>query len=129
MLKLKIGLFSFLFACLPLTILAQETQVKGKVVELNDQNPLPNILISIEKVNISVETDASGEFVLKGSQLPFGPQVLTLSSEDYQNKRYPITINEGEILELGILELESLIDKDLGIAKIALSEDKFDSDM
>src|SRR5690625_5224832 len=129
MLKLKIGLFSFLFACLPLTILAQETQVKGKVVEINSQNPLPNVPVSIEKVNLSVETDASGEFVLEGSQLPLGQQVLTLSSEDYQNKRYPIVINEGEVLELGVLELESSIDEDLGIAEITLSEDQLDSDL
>lgn len=129
MLKLKIGLFSFLFACMPLTMMAQETQVQGKVVEINDQTPIPNVQISIEKVNISIDTDGFGEFVLKGSQLPFGPQVLTLSSEDFENKRFPIVINEGEVLDLGILELESLVDQDLGIAEITLSDDQLDGDM
>jgi len=127
--KLKIGLFTFLSFLMPLTLLAQETQVKGKVQKSIDQTPLPNVQVSIEKSNLTTETNASGEFIFQEQALPLGEQVLILDLEGYHMKRYPIIIKEGESLDLGELELDATQDEDLGIAQITLSDDQLDSDM
>src|SRR5690625_4723371 len=130
MIKLKTGWFIFLFTFFPMAMLAQETQVKGKVIEVIDQSPLPEVQIGIEKSNIYAETNSSGEFLLQGSELPRGEQVLTIYLEGYESKRYPIVIYEGEVLDLGELELEpSLADEDIGIAQIILSDEQLDSEM
>lgn len=129
MLKLKIGVFTFLFGILPFAMMAQDTQVKGKIQESVNETPLSNVQVGIEKTNIYAETNSSGDFILS-ENLPLGEQILTLQLEGYQSKRYPIVINEGQVLDLGELDMEpSVTDEDLGIAQITLSEDQLDGDM
>lgn len=129
MLKLKIGLFSFIFTLFSFAgVFAQDTQVRGKVVNTTNQSSIPDVQISLENTSIITQTDASGEFVFQGD-LPVGDQILQVESENLEGKRYPIVINEGEVLDLGELELKvSLEGAGLDIAEINLSDDQLDSD-
>lgn len=130
MLKIKIGVFTFLFAFLPFVLLAQETQIKGKVLESTDQNPLPNVQIGIERTDINAESDADGDFLLEGNELPEGNQILVLSLNGFLEKRYPIVIQRGETLELGELYLDSdSAEEGREIALINLSDEQLDDDM
>lgn len=129
MLKLKIGFLTFLFTAFSLTgLMAQQTQVKGKVQDSADRNPLVRVLVSIENSTASVYTDYDGSFVLRRN-LPTGNQVLALELEGYEGKRYPIIIREGETLDLGTLSLDLDFESvGLGISEITLSDNELDDD-
>lgn len=130
MLKLKIGIFTFLFALFSMTsAMAQQTQIKGKVVGSTDQEPLPDVIVSIENTSFSTKTESSGNFTLEGSNLPLGEQVLTITKEGFGPKRFPIVVNSGETLNLDVLEMDvNISDAERNIAEISLSENELDSE-
>lgn len=130
MLNLKIGIFTLFFAVLPLTMLhAQETRIKGSVETSSDQKPLPQVEVHLENSSFSTVTDDSGNFDFKGEDLPLGEQVLSLKREGYDEKRYPIVVNEGETLDLGVLTMDvNLSETSLQIAEITLSDQELDND-
>ena len=79
------------------TALAQQTIIKGSVKDAVSGQLLPNVTITIEETSQSVQTDSSGEFSFT-SKVPLGEQVLNLSKSGYITGRFPIIVNEGQIL-------------------------------
>ncbi len=130
MLNLKIGAFTFLFMLFSLTgAIAQQTIIKGKVEESGSQNPLEGVVVSIENSKLSTTTDAYGNFNLYIKNGTLGEQVLILELEEYKSKRYPIVIDQGQTLNLGVLTMEiDLTERGLQIARISLSNAQLDND-
>ncbi|SDB60293.1 CarboxypepD_reg-like domain-containing protein [Flavobacteriaceae bacterium MAR_2010_188] len=118
------------FTCLVLfsySILAQVTLVKGSVVDAVSEEPLPDVLITLEGTSIKSNTDEVGIFVLN-CESAVGNQVLILEKTGYLKKRFPIVVNKGSVLELGglTLDYDVTVQKDLFV--ISLSEDQLNSE-
>jgi len=108
---------------------AQETNVKGTVLDFNTEEPLPDTQISIEGTGIEVFTDAQGHFSFAQQELPLGEHILEINRFIYIEKRFPIIIEEGKTLNLGDLLLEvDINEENRHIGTISLSEDELDDD-
>ncbi|MEH6536954.1 MAG: TonB-dependent receptor [Psychroserpens sp.] len=93
------GLFSVF------TSFAQETIIKGSVLDGTTGEPIPDVTITIEETSQSVETDANGEFQFK-TIVPLGEQVLKVEKEGFVTKRYPIVVNEGQTVDISGMTLD-----------------------
>lgn len=122
-------IFSVFFMFFSLTLFAQQTDVTGKIIESDTEEVIPNAIISIEDSGIEIRTNANGEFSFVETDLPLGEQMLRVAMSGYETKRYPIIINEGEVLDLGELYLEvDFSEENRQIGTISLSEDELDGD-
>ncbi|MCB0431793.1 MAG: carboxypeptidase regulatory-like domain-containing protein, partial [Mangrovimonas sp.] len=110
------------------TASAQQTIVKGSVKDASSQEPLPGVLVTIEGTNIFVETDANGAFVFTQA-LPLGEQVLSLTKDGYIPNRYPIVVNEGQIVDITDMILEVNINDAVDLSVITLSDEELDDDV
>ena len=106
---------------------AQETSVKGIVKESNSTDPISEVIVSVEGTKISTLTDSSGSFELQG-EIPYGEQILTLIKSGFISKRYPIIINEGKVLNLEDLFLETDSSLAINLSTISLSDDELNAD-
>ncbi|MEO3403425.1 TonB-dependent receptor [Mucilaginibacter sp. CAU 1740] len=69
-----------LFFLFPLSLLAQQTTITGKVIDLTDGSTLPGVSVKIKDTNNGVITDIAGKFQL---QVPNSNAVLQLSYIGY----------------------------------------------
>lgn len=125
---MKKSFFIFLFGMFSvLTSFAQDTIVKGSVLDGTTGEPIPDVTVTIEETGQSVKTDANGEFQFQGI-VPLGEQVLKIEKVDYVTKRYPIVVNEGQTVDISgmTLDYDSSDKKDLFI--ISISDDNLNSE-
>lgn len=110
-----------------LTSFAQDTIVKGSVLDGTTGEPIPDVTITIEETGQSVKTDTQGEFQFPGV-IPLGEQMLKVEKVGYVTKRYPIVVNEGKTVDISgmTLDYDSSDKKDLFI--ISISEDNLNSE-
>ncbi|MDY8135299.1 TonB-dependent receptor [Aquimarina sp. 2201CG5-10] len=106
---------------------AQQTGLKGKIVDATTNENLSGAIITIEGTEISTITNNLGEFDFGNAQLPLGEQIALISKEGYIAKRFPITINEGSILDLKKIDLDyDLNQEQIQIGTISLSDNELD---
>jgi hypothetical protein len=106
---------------------AQETIVKGSVVDGVTGEPLPNVTIVIEATGQTVSTNELGVFIyIKVPEL--GEQVLVISKEGFVTKRFPIVINEGKILDISDMSLNIDVTKQQDLFTITLTDDELNDD-
>lgn len=111
------------------SLFAQQTNVKGKVVDSNSTEVIPNVDVSIESSIFNAMTDAEGLFSIESNELPLGEQVLLVSKNGYRTQRIPVTIDSDKTLNLGTILLEiDLTDIQSQIGVISLSETELDED-
>lgn len=96
-------------------VLAQETIVKGRLVDSYSSVIIEGVEISLEKSLLQTLTDEFGNFVFSGDLIPLGEQVLSITKQGYFPQRIPILIQKGTtvnldpillILDLGEVELQ-----------------------
>lgn len=111
--------FGFVFA-------QQETIFQGIVVDAKTQNPLENVLLSIQNTSITVLTAKSGKFelhsVLEGSQL------LLIRSQGYKDLLLKLKSNLGQTVDLGKLQLEDTYSDEIPAALITILDDDLSDD-
>jgi hypothetical protein len=117
----------FLIFLLPLVCWAQQTVVKGSVLEASTRLPLPDVRISIEATGIRVKSDENGVFQLQGA-LPLGEQILKLEKAGYLTQRYPIVIVEGKALELFGISMDYNQSDRTDLYVISISDDLLNSE-
>ena len=123
--SLLIFLFGLFSVC---TAIAQQTTVKGSVKDAASQEPLPDVLVTIEGTEISTTTDATGAFIFD-AVLPLGEQVLRLTKLGYLPNRYPIVINEGETVDITDMIMDiDVSDSIADLSIITLSDDELSED-
>ncbi|NNC44537.1 MAG: TonB-dependent receptor, partial [Winogradskyella sp.] len=117
-------LFGIVFS---LSSWAQQTIVKGSVLDGTTGEPIPDVTVTIEETGQSTKTNASGTFRFI-ENLPLGEQVLKVEKVGYVSKRYPIVINEGQTVDISgmTLDFDSSDKKDLFI--ISISDDNLNSE-
>jgi hypothetical protein len=110
-------LFSIAFT---LAGFAQQTIVKGSVLDGTTGEPIPDVTVTIEETGQTLKTDAKGEFSFT-ENVPLGEQVLKVEKIGYVTKRYPIIVNEGQTVDISgmTLDFDSSDKKDLFIISIS----------
>lgn len=126
---MKKSLFIFLFGiCSAFTLVAQQTVVKGSVKDASSQEPIPDVTVTIEGTDLSTTTDANGEFSFS-TGLPFGEQMLRLDKQGYLLNRYPIVINEGQIVDIADMVMDIDVTDTVDLSVITLSDDELSDDV
>jgi hypothetical protein len=98
--------------------------VSGKVIDSKTQKPLQSVIVSVQNTNLTQLTDTSGKFAF--TNIEIGDQLLLLKSNGYKDQLLQIAINEGKMIDMGVIVLEqdmaveqqqsliSITDNDLG---------------
>jgi len=109
------------------SLFAQETLVKGSVIDAVSYEPIPEVTVTIEGSDLSTKTDGLGQFSFKKG-IPLGEQVLKIEKLDYTTKSYPIIVNEGQTVDIQDMTLayNASDKKDLYI--ISISDDQLNSE-
>ncbi|MBO3100218.1 TonB-dependent receptor [Gelidibacter pelagius] len=118
---LLFGIFSVFIAA------AQETTVKGSVIDGTTHVPIPNVIITIEETSQTANTDAEGEFSFT-SNVPLGEQILKVEKAGYITKRFPIIVNEGHTLDIRDMMLDINVADSVDLYTITLSDDELNDD-
>jgi len=105
---------------------AQQTTVKGQVIDADSTDPLSEVSVSVKGAALSQTTDEKGNFNFS-SNLPLGEQSLVVVKEGYFLKTFTIIIEEGKTVDLSTI----ILNQDMGESDdftISLSEDELDED-
>ncbi|HEX9828401.1 MAG TPA: carboxypeptidase regulatory-like domain-containing protein, partial [Flavobacteriaceae bacterium] len=103
---MKKNYFIFLFGIFSsITLLAQQTLIKGSVKDAVTLEPIADVLITIEETQQTTKTDALGEFTFSAN-VPLGEQVLSIYKIGYVAKRYPIVVNQGKTVNIQDMTLD-----------------------
>ncbi|MGB0981643.1 MAG: carboxypeptidase-like regulatory domain-containing protein [Winogradskyella sp.] len=123
---MKKSFLLFLFGIVfTLTGFAQQTLVKGSVLDGTSGEPIPDVTIIIEATGQATKTDAKGEFSFT-KNIPLGEHVLKVEKLGFQTKRYPIVVNEGKTVNISGMTLDEDLAQDL--FTITLSDDELTDD-
>jgi hypothetical protein len=78
-------------------------QILGTVLDAKTQRPLAYVVVSIQNTNVMQLTAIDGKFnfddLVRGDQLAF-------HSQGYKDALFPVTIEIGQLLDLGMIMLE-----------------------
>ncbi len=88
--KLILLLFTLFFS---LSLQAQQATISGKVVDVENSNPIHAVNIYLENTNIGTITDRSGEFKIKN--VPLGDYRIIVSTVGLKRIKQDITVREG----------------------------------
>lgn len=125
--RLFVFIFLFgMFGCF--SVSAQQTIIKGSVLDEITFEPISDVTITIEATKQSIKTDALGIFVFSGN-VPLGEQVLRISKEGYLTQRYPIVVSEGTTVDISDMILAVDVSASEGLYTITLTDDELDDDM
>lgn len=108
---------------------AQNTSVKGMVLDTNSSEPIPDVEVNLQGSNFNVFTDSEGVFTISGDQLPEGDQLLILVKSGYITQRISVAVQNGETTDLGTILLNvDMAEVEAQIGVISLSDDQLDED-
>ena len=118
-----------IFCGLFLTHAQAEAVVKGRIVDANSNETISGVAVRIQGSNFAAETNNNGLFAIIGNTLPQGEQILIVDKTDYVLQRIPITIQNGNAINLDpiLLQLDlSKVEAQIGI--ISLSDNELSED-
>nr|WP_321228912.1 carboxypeptidase regulatory-like domain-containing protein [uncultured Psychroserpens sp.] len=125
---MKKSFFILLFGIFSVfTSFAQDTIVKGSVLDGVTGEPIPDVTITIEETGQFVKTDPNGEFQFPGI-VPLGEQVLKIEKQGYETKRYPIVVNEGKTVDISGMTLDIDVSDSVDLFTISLTDDELNDD-
>lgn len=118
----------FLFGIFTWSFQAQNTLIKGSVLDVLSYEAIEGVTIEIENTNLSQLTDVLGMFSFK-QNIPLGEQILRISKTGFITKRYPIIVNEGQTVNIKDMVLESDAAQTADLFTITLSDDELNDDV
>ena len=125
---MKKSFLLFLFGmAFSLSSFAQQTLVKGSVLDGTKGEPIPDVTVTIEGTELSMTTDAKGEFSFL-SNVPLGEQMLKIEKIGYETKRYPIVINEGKTVDISGMTMDYDPTDKKDLYTISISDDNLNSE-
>ncbi|MFD2434476.1 carboxypeptidase-like regulatory domain-containing protein [Mesonia maritima] len=126
--KKRVVLFVLLL-CSTAVLFAQKTKVQGKVVDATTDENLPDVEVTIEETAFTVKTNADGNFNFDAFSVPLGEQIISFEKAGFIKKRFPVIINEGETLNLELIELEvDINEENFQIGTISLSDNELNNE-
>lgn len=108
---------------------AQEVPVKGRVLETNSNEPIPDVELNIQASIFNTKTNALGEFYFLRENLPQGQQILVISKSGYKTLKLPIIIRNDAPINLDPILMEidlSEVEQQIGV--ISLSDNELNDD-
>ena len=81
------------------SLVGQETIVKGSVNDAITNQPILEVIISIQNSDLSSKTDAFGQFLFD-KNVPLGEQMLKIEKLNYATKYYPIIVSQGKTIDI-----------------------------
>src|SRR5690606_33004039 len=102
------------------------TGVSGKVVDARTQQPMANVVASIQNTNLTTLTDLNGLFVF--NEVATGEQLLLIRSTGFSDQLIPVTITEGKVLDLGVVVLEVDQTEEQQLSLITITENDLGDD-
>ena len=100
---------------------AQSSSIVGKILEKSSKKPLNEVSISIGNNTFLHKTNLNGTF--ETSTIAFGNYVLFITLKGYTSLKIPVTINNTEQIDLGIIYLENSTVEILNNSLISLTDD------
>ncbi len=107
--------------------LAQKTLVKGSVKHAVSFEPIPEVTVTIIETSQNTKTNSLGEFEFS-LDVPLGEQILIISKEGYITAKYPITVNEFQIVNITDMIMEADYSLNHDLFTITLSDEELDND-
>ncbi|XMO87701.1 TonB-dependent receptor [Algibacter sp. AS12] len=123
----KISLI-FLFGIFTQFFHAQNTIVRGSVLDALSYEPIEGVNVAIETTSLFLLTDVLGMFEFK-ENVPLGEQILRISKTGFITKRYPIVVNEGQTVNITDMILERDASQTADLFTITLSDDELNDDV
>ncbi|WP_298651462.1 TonB-dependent receptor [uncultured Proteiniphilum sp.] len=103
--KRKLNLLLCITLFLPLSLVAQQVQVRGKVIEAETGQPLPGVSILVDKSTRGVTTDIDGTFEIR--VLPSDKLVFSFLGMDSQT----IEVDKKTFIEVALAPAASELDE------------------
>ncbi|MEP6261152.1 MAG: carboxypeptidase-like regulatory domain-containing protein [Gillisia sp.] len=104
---MKQGLYLFLWGVLSVVkIYAQETRIKGVVVDASTYEPVENTQVTIDGTTFQSLTNQAGLFFFSSEEIPEGNQILIFSKAGYSPLRLPVIIIKSTEKNLDLIPLE-----------------------
>ena len=119
----------FLFGFFTISLYAQNTLIKGSVIDALSFEPIEGVTVTIEDSSLFQLTDVLGVFTFTENNIPLGEQILRISKTGFITKRYPITINEGETVNITDMILDRDAAQTADLFTITLSDDELNDDV
>ncbi|MHC0444273.1 carboxypeptidase-like regulatory domain-containing protein [Flavobacterium sp. 3-218] len=114
-----VSFFNFAFS-------QKEIIVSGIVIDARTQNPLENVVVTIQNTAVMQLTSKTGKFELH--IFPKKEQLLLLRNQGYKDFLLKVQSNSGQDINLGILQLEDTYSDEVPAALITLSDNDFSDD-
>lgn len=119
--------FSILFVLQVLVVFGQGTsRITGKVVDSDTQAPLKGVVVSIQNTPMAKITNGDGIFTI--DDVPVGEHIVVVRSSGYVQQSLPITVKEGETLDLGLILFEEDLVSERQLSLVTLTEDALADD-
>ncbi|WDF63643.1 carboxypeptidase-like regulatory domain-containing protein [Flavobacterium sp. KACC 22763] len=118
--------FFFIFWFFNFAFAQQEITVTGIIIDARTQNPLENVVVTIQNTAVMQLTSKTGKFELH--IFPQKEQLLLLRSQGYKDFLLKVKSNAGQNINLGILQLEDTYSDEVPAALITLSDNDFSDD-
>ncbi|MCF4100516.1 TonB-dependent receptor [Gillisia sp. M10.2A] len=110
-------------------ISAQNTSIKGIVVDANSFDKIEAVSITIESTSYITQTDVDGKFSISLEELPSGEYVFLFSKPGATNLRLPVTLIKGEQKDLDIILLQpDFVREQLQASIISLSDSELNEE-
>lgn len=102
------------------------SNAKGFVVDGSTLEPIEEVSISLIGTSLQAVTNNKGEFKIQN--IPTGEQIIQFQHKDYQTQNFPISVTEGEEIDLGqiLLSIQIITQSDLSV--ISLSDEELSDD-
>jgi len=121
--RLLLSIFLILFKQ---AVWAQNTELRGKVVDSKTQQPLVNATAALINTNLSETTNEEGLFrILNPSS---GNQTLLIRLPGYIQKSFYLELNNDKNLDLGLIYLEEDVTVEQQLSLIILTENDLGND-
>ncbi|HOD09152.1 MAG TPA: carboxypeptidase-like regulatory domain-containing protein, partial [Flavobacterium sp.] len=117
---------STLFVLQVVFVFAQSTGFSGKVLDSKTQKPLQNVVASIQNTSLTSLTDVTGVFAF--NNLTAGSQLLQIKSSGYKDQLLVIEVEEGKMLDLGVIVLEEDITTEQQLSLVTITENDLGDD-
>ncbi|MCP2026547.1 hypothetical protein L1276_001691 [Flavobacterium sp. HSC-32F16] len=104
----------------------QEITITGIVIDARTQNPLGNVVATIQNTAVMQLTSKKGKFELH--VFPTKEKLLLLRSQGYKDLLLKLQYDSGQNINLGVLQLEDTYTDEVPAALITLSDNDFSDD-
>ena len=102
------------------------TGITGKVVDSKTQKPLQNVVASIQNTSLTSLTNGVGVFVF--TEVSKGSQLLQIKTAGYKDQLLAVDVEEGKMIDLGIVVLEEDITSEQQLSLVTITENDLGDD-